>query len=177
MKFRKWQKVRCVTPEPWDAGKLLNRETEYVVLECRTDAIKVLADNFEEAWFYDERFVAIEDSNNVGTEMTKEEYLKFHEAFCADMVRITKAKNHDYTGNNPNPFANFEGVENANVCSTEQGFLVRMHDKMARINSFVQKGVLQVADESIEDTLKDLANYSALLAGYIKSKKQEARNG
>ena len=46
-----------------------------------------------------------------------------------------------------------------------------MMDKMMRINSFVQKGVLEVKDESVDDTLSDLSNYSVLLAGYIKSKR------
>lgn len=46
-------------------------------------------------------------------------------------------------------------------------------DKISRINSFTQQGVCNVKDESIEDTLIDLANYSILMAGYIKSKKQE----
>jgi hypothetical protein len=46
-----------------------------------------------------------------------------------------------------------------------------MVDKLARINSFSQKGELQVKDESVEDTLLDLANYAILLAGYIRSKK------
>lgn len=54
---------------------------------------------------------------------------------------------------------------------TEQGFLTRMMDKMKRISSFVEKGELQVKDESVTDTLRDLANYSCLLAGYIKSQK------
>jgi hypothetical protein len=49
------------------------------------------------------------------------------------------------------------------------GFLTRMSDKMARINSFRENGKLLVANESVEDTLTDLANYSCLLAGYLKS--------
>jgi len=55
--------------------------------------------------------------------------------------------------------------------TTEQGFLTRMMDKMKRIASFAEKGELQVKDESVTDTLRDLANYACLLAGYIESKK------
>jgi hypothetical protein len=105
--------------------------------------------------------------------MTKEEYLRFHQDCCDRMVATTAAKNADYTGTNPDPFANFAGVEDVDICATETGFLVRMYDKFARIRSFVQKGVLQVKDESVEDTLIDLANYCILLAGYIRSKKKE----
>lgn len=103
--------------------------------------------------------------------MTKEEYFKFHQECTAKMTAITKAKNADYTGTGDNPFANFTRVEALGICSTEQGFLTRMMDKMCRLNSFAQKGVLEVKDESVEDTLLDLANYALLMAGYIRSKR------
>jgi hypothetical protein len=102
--------------------------------------------------------------------MTKQEYFEFAEKFFGDCVEISKKKNADYTGGNDNPFSNFQSVESLGI-KTEQGFLTRMMDKMARIGSFVSKGELQVKDESVTDTLRDLANYSCLLAGYIKSKK------
>lgn len=105
--------------------------------------------------------------------MTKNEYMKFHEDCCQKMVAITKAKNADYTGNDPDPFSNFSRVAGLGICSVEQGFLVRMTDKLSRISSFVQKGVLQVKDESVEDTLLDLANYSLLMAGYIKAEREK----
>jgi hypothetical protein len=102
--------------------------------------------------------------------MTKQEYFEFAEKFFGDCIEISRKKNADYTGGNDNPFANFQSVESLGI-KTEQGFLTRMMDKMARIGSFVAKGELQVKDESVTDTLRDLANYSCLLAGYIKSKK------
>jgi hypothetical protein len=87
------------------------------------------------------------------------------------MMEITKRKNNDYTGAGNDPFANFTRVESLGICPTELGFLVRMTDKMSRISSFAQTGTLLVKDESVEDTLLDLANYSALLAAYLSSKK------
>jgi hypothetical protein len=102
--------------------------------------------------------------------MTKQDYFKFHQDCLDKMAKITAAKNADYTGVGDDPFANFTRVEAVGICSTEQGFLTRMMDKVSRINSFVQKGTLQVKDESVEDTLLDLANYCLLMAGYIKSK-------
>lgn len=107
--------------------------------------------------------------------MNRQEYMKFHEDACKKMIEITKAKNADYAGNGIDAFANFRqigslvkrpGVE-------EIGFLTRMSDKMSRIGSFVDKGVLMVKDESIEDTLLDLANYCILFSGFIKSQKQK----
>lgn len=103
--------------------------------------------------------------------MTKEDYLKFHRECLEKMAKITAAKNADYTGIGDDPFANFTRVELLGICSTEQGFLTRMMDKLSRITSFVQKGELQVKDESVEDTLLDLSNYCILMMGYIKSKK------
>lgn len=106
--------------------------------------------------------------------MTKTEYLAYHKQFCEDMIKITTAKNADYSGTSPDPFANFNRVGLMGVCQTEQGFLVRMLDKFCRITSFVQKGVLEVKDESLEDTCKDLANYACLFAAYVKSKKADS---
>jgi hypothetical protein len=104
--------------------------------------------------------------------MTREEYFQFHEAMTKKMMEITRAKNADYTGaTGDDPFANFNRVGSLGVCTTEQGFMVRMLDKYMRINSFVQKGFLHVKDESVEDTLLDLANYCLLFMGYLESKK------
>jgi hypothetical protein len=105
--------------------------------------------------------------------MNKQEYLEYHRSCCDKMMDITTRKNHDYAGFSDDAYSNFTVVENCGIASTEQGFLTRMMDKISRINSFVKQGVLNVKDESIEDTLIDLANYSILMAGYIKSKKNE----
>lgn len=108
-----------------------------------------------------------------GGQMNREEYFKFHEEMTRRMNVITKQKNADYTGAaGDDPFANFNRVASLGVCSTEQGFMVRMLDKYMRINSFVQKGFLNVKDESVEDTLLDLANYAILFAGYLRSQKR-----
>lgn len=102
--------------------------------------------------------------------MTKEEYFQFAQNFFDKCLEISKKKNADYTGKDNDPFANFQSVNVLGI-STEHGFLTRMMDKMKRIASFVENGELQVKDESVIDTLRDLANYSCLLAGYIESKK------
>lgn len=102
--------------------------------------------------------------------MKKEDYLKFHKEFCEKMMEITSKKNHDYAGFSGSAFSNFEIVEKCDIASTEQGFLTRMMDKISRINSFIKQGSCKVKDESVQDTLIDLANYSALLAGYMKTK-------
>jgi hypothetical protein len=103
--------------------------------------------------------------------MTREQLVDFIEKFYGKNVEILKAKNADYSGGNSDPFGNFKSVEILGI-SAEEGFLTRMMDKMMRISSFVKKGELQVKDESVKDTLADLANYSALLAAFIESKKK-----
>lgn len=105
--------------------------------------------------------------------MTKAEYMEFHRSMCNKMVEITKAKNADYTGKGDDPFANFKIVQTFGCVNVEQGFFTRMCDKMSRISSFIEKGTLQVKDESVEDTLLDIANYAILFRGYLESKKRE----
>lgn len=105
--------------------------------------------------------------------MNKEQYLAFHKTCCEKMIEITAAKNADYCGVGEDPFANFSRVEALGITDTARGFLVRMTDKLSRVTSFVQKGILLVKDESVEDSLLDLANYCILMAGYLKSKRNE----
>lgn len=108
---------------------------------------------------------------------TKAQYLEFHEKACQKMIEVTKMKNADYTGGSGNPFANFEQAGNFVQIDqvTEIGFFTRMSDKFSRIGSFLTKGHLLVKDESVEDTLIDLANYCILFAGYLRSKKAASR--
>lgn len=107
--------------------------------------------------------------------MNVKEYFKFAEDFFNKCLEISRKKNADYTGGNANPFANFESVELYGI-QTPQGFLTRMQDKMMRIGSFVKNGELQVKDESVTDTLRDLANYACLLAGWIEAQKEQGAN-
>lgn len=102
--------------------------------------------------------------------MSTEQLIEFVQNFYGGNVEIMKKKNADYSGAIADPFGNFKSVETLGI-SVENGFLTRMMDKMMRISSFVKKGELQVKDESVKDTLADLANYAALFAAYIESQK------
>ncbi len=103
--------------------------------------------------------------------MTKEQYFEWVTVRAQGRIKLQQRKNADYTGIGNNPFENFTRVEALGICSTEQGFLTRMTDKMCRITSFVQKGILEVKDESVDDTLNDLAAYCDLMAAYVESKR------
>jgi hypothetical protein len=105
--------------------------------------------------------------------MTRDELLKNHEALCKTALELMRRKNADYAGSGGDqPFANFTRCEAMGICTTEQGFLVRMTDKMSRLSSFVETGVFQVKDESLEDTIVDVINYAVLFASYIKDRKE-----
>ena len=105
--------------------------------------------------------------------MTREEYFQYHELLCDTARKLSMAKNHDYSGgqDGSNPFQNFMFVEEMGMgVTTEQGFMVRLADKMKRLAGFCKTGTFQVADESFEDTCVDVINYICLLSAYVQSK-------
>jgi hypothetical protein len=105
--------------------------------------------------------------------MDKKDFLAFYDTLVKEMRETLVQKNHDYTNDNAtSTFANFEAVEILGI-KTEQGMLTRMLDKFMRVKTIVSGKNLKVKDESARDTLKDLANYSILLAGYLHNKKKD----
>jgi len=88
--------------------------------------------------------------------MTRDELLREFKRLTDQMYSITQVKNNDY-GSTEDPLANFSEFG-------EFGFLVRMSDKWKRIKTALyEKRELAVKDETVEDTLLDLANYCVLL--------------
>lgn len=105
--------------------------------------------------------------------MNREQLLKHHRELSEKAFQIMQKKNHDYAGDSgDSPFANFERTEAMGVCSTEQGFLVRIVDKVSRLSTFASAGRLVVENESYEDALLDIINYCVLFSGYVASKKE-----
>lgn len=74
------------------------------------------------------------------------------EKLMAEMLEIYKAKNKDYGDS----FS--ESLEEFGLIAP----VVRMNDKMNRIKSLTKKGDRQVKDESLRDSLMDLANYALM---------------
>ncbi len=106
--------------------------------------------------------------------MNRDELLKFHEEICGTARDLMNLKNRDYAGNEgTEPFANFTRCESMGICETEQGFMVRVTDKMSRLSSFLKSGKMHVEDESFSDTIVDVINYMVLLAAYVKDKDSE----
>lgn len=79
-----------------------------------------------------------------------------------NMVKTYAAKNHDY-GNSFGQSLNKFGL----IVS-----IVRMNDKMNRLETLASKRA-EVKDESIEDTLLDLANYSIMTVMWLRNNKHE----
>lgn len=103
--------------------------------------------------------------------MNQKQFVKEIEATFGEAVSILKRKNTDYA-TETDPWKNFRFAELVEV-GVERAILVRMSDKLARISNILGKEA-QVKDESIIDTLVDLANYSAILKVYIDNKKKSA---
>jgi hypothetical protein len=82
---------------------------------------------------------------------------------CKAAKGIMRKKNGDYAREG-DPYHNFRrhGLK---------GFVVRMDDKLARLDNYVDKGFCEVEDESISDTLVDLINYAVLFRGWIEEGK------
>jgi hypothetical protein len=75
-------------------------------------------------------------------------YVNLFEEIQKEGLELFKKKNQDYG----NAFALYGPV----------GVLVRMGDKIARLQSISNKGITLVNNESLRDTLIDLHNYSAM---------------
>ena len=97
--------------------------------------------------------------------MTRRQFQDFHVKLCSEAFELMKRKNADYGGES-DPFANFRMSALLNL-EPEQGVLLRMQDKMARITSFLRKGDLAVKEESWRDACVDLVNYSIILCGLL----------
>lgn len=50
---------------------------------------------------------------------------------------------------------------------------IRLGDKLNRLESFAQKKDMHVSDESVEDTLRDLANYTIMTLIELQMAKKE----
>ncbi len=101
--------------------------------------------------------------------MTTKELLELHKATCDAAREIVAAKNHDYTGDSGDPFSNFRASEVLGVPG-EIGIMIRMLDKMKRIQTFVNTGTLKVKGEGVDDAINDVINYAILLKGIISTR-------
>jgi hypothetical protein len=93
-----------------------------------------------------------------GFEYWKGERVTFS-SILDEMENIFEKKNSDYSGSDQdNPFRNFEASKELGI-DPFQGIMVRCSDKWMRLTNLIRTENQSVVDESIEDTLMDLANY------------------
>jgi len=86
----------------------------------------------------------------------------------ATCLEILTRKNADYA-TDKDPFENFKNSEVVGV-SMERGLLVRVMDKISRINVLIDKEP-DVVEESINDTINDAIGYLAILSSMLKNNK------
>lgn len=88
--------------------------------------------------------------------------LRLHSEICQEARLLMEKKNHDYASAD-DPFRNFRlyGLF---------GVLVRLGDKHARLQSFLEQGELRVEDESLRDTIKDIINYAVIFLGMLNER-------
>lgn len=84
---------------------------------------------------------------------------------------LIKSKNTDYAATQ-DPFKNFRAAEMFGM-TVEQGILLRMSDKMSRIANLLESEP-KVKEESIEDALLDLMNYTNILLTYRQDKRSNS---
>lgn len=102
--------------------------------------------------------------------MNKNQLIFLHQKICDQARNLMIKKNSDYTSGSEDIFANFRTSEVFGI-QAEIGMLIRLMDKLKRIESFIKKGSYEVFDESINDTTIDIINYSILILAKIKENK------
>lgn len=110
---------------------------------------------------------------NVQKNMTNKEYVESIKQFLYDSQKIVERKSLDYATED-DPFRNFNVAKNIGI-PVEKAILVRMADKLSRVATLLDTKDQNVKDESIKDTLMDLANYSAILHTYLYNEKQDTK--
>lgn len=102
--------------------------------------------------------------------MTRDDLLQMHDQVGKLAREVMTAKNHDYAHDN-DVFRNFRRYGTL-------GVLVRLSDKLARLDSFEENKEFKVANEKLEDTIVDIINYAVIyLAMKQESPKAEVKDG
>jgi hypothetical protein len=94
----------------------------------------------------------------------RKKYLESFAGITKEMLELTTKKNNDYASDD-DPFRNFRAFE-------ELGILVRLSDKFSRLRTALyDRKDMAVSDETVEDTILDLATYAVLLLCYRRGAK------
>ena len=106
------------------------------------------------------------------TPMSQTELLALHERLSAKAREIMSDKNDDYADPGSfDVFGNLDACHSFGICSTEEGILIRLLDKMKRLVNSTNRE-LKVKDETIEDTCLDIMNYIVLYLAKIEARRR-----
>ncbi len=96
-------------------------------------------------------------------ETARERLFRRHDEMTKLAKALMRKKNGSYASDT-DPYKNFRrhGLK---------GMVVRMDDKMSRLDNFLDTGIDTVEGEDISNTLLDLMNYCVLFAGYLAEEK------
>jgi len=105
---------------------------------------------------------------------TRRDWPDLMRAIAEERIALSSAKNANYAGGemDADAFANFNlvGVLTHDKITREQGIFVRLCDKVARLGNLLF-GAQDAVGESVEDTLKDLANYADILLQALRERR------
>ena len=124
-------------------------------LEIATDygykpSVSIVADNY--MWDSNGQIQDVSSMYPKQLSLADLDNVKVHDRICLELNNIYEKKNSDY-GNS---------FENSLDKHGMIAGIVRMDDKMSRLISLNSKNEQQVMDESMRDTLMDLANYAIM---------------
>lgn len=95
--------------------------------------------------------------------MTDNTKVKRFREITEQMADLYERKNKDYGDSFSNSLDEFGVIAG----------VVRLNDKMSRIKALTKNGEQLVLDESIKDTLQDLANYSIMTMMWLEGRENE----
>ena len=91
-----------------------------------------------------------------------------------ELKMLHDAKNSDYS-TVENPYKNLQAVERIGI-EAWRGIVIRLMDKFSRLEEYWVKGELAIKSEGIEDTFKDIANYSILAMILFRKEQKQAES-
>jgi hypothetical protein len=106
--------------------------------------------------FYDKRIVLLKERFKDNTALD----------ILDNMQAVYEAKDSDYSATGL-PMGNLRKCEDAGI-DAWRGCLVRIGDKMSRLENFLKEKEYLVISEKAEDTVLDLANYAILMSCLIE---------
>lgn len=101
--------------------------------------------------------------------MPTREELKLIRKFMKRQLEILNKKGFDYSGEEKTT-KNFKFHEDIGI-PAEVSCFIRLSDKFNRLKSFFKRKDFKFKEETVEDTLIDLANYCIILYLILKEKK------